>query len=203
MLHLVQLGHVECLIWIHFGQRVNTTLCSSRAWLHCSGFMALQIVAGLTHDPSDVISWGSRHKQIGHDNFATSFFFVENVKYESFTFLALISLFFPIKRNAQISKATTYKWPYNSNWIFVLVWRCPVNSDVSFLQLVPWTFCSYAAFSKKESVQSNQRCVFHVEMKKSSHNLHIRTATCYCFRKITVLTYNKEKTKVLHSFIVM
>ena len=128
---------------------------------------------------------------------------VENIKYEPFSFLALISLFFPIKRNAQISKATTYKWPYNSNWIFVLVWRCPVNSNVSFLQLVPWTFCSYAAFSKKESVQSNQRCVFHVEMKKSSHNLHIRTATCYCSRKITVLTYNKEKTKVLHSFIVM
>lgn len=39
---------------------------------------------------------------------------------EIFTFVADFFIF-SIKRNAQISKATTYKWPYNSNSLFVLV----------------------------------------------------------------------------------
>lgn len=76
------------------------------------------------------------------------------------TYLHWFLLFFfsPIKRNAQISKATTYKWPYNSNFIFcsylkVFSPRWGVVFFVFFLGLhfVPWTFAVKLHSGKKQS----------------------------------------------------
>lgn len=67
-------------------------------------------------------------------------------------FLHQFLYFFSIKRNAQISKAITYKWPYNSNSFFfcscLKVFRkfCCVIYTLCILNI-----CSYAAFSNKRN----------------------------------------------------
>lgn len=53
--------------------------------------------------------------------------------------------FFPIKTNAQISKATTYKWPYNSTFTFV-----QRSSGLSFLHVEPLNIRRAAAFRNKK-----------------------------------------------------
>lgn len=127
--------------------------------------------------------------------------------------LALISLFFifPIKRNAQISKATTYKWPYNSKFIFCSYFEGFQSTSRRFflllrLHFVPWTFAVKLHSEKKQTNKKkiNQFVFFVlVQLKKFCHDLRVWTAPCCCSRGITVRTYNKKRNKPLHSFVVM
>lgn len=57
--------------------------------------------------------------------------------------------------------------------------------------------------AEKKSVKSNQCCSSVFKGKKVQPQSTYLDSYLLLVQEITVLTYNKEKTEVLHSFIVM